>query len=298
MTPPPADLPPPPPVLLPPAGWYPVDADQLGYWDGTRWTVLPAPAAPHTPFGEEERHVPTLRSWVGVVVGFGVAIGLTALVAFSLRDVDTTSNAWLVVGVVPIWLGLLAGCVVASTRSGISLKESWGLPRTRRGWFRAVGIGIGFGVIIRVVSGLAVAPLIPFIDEEERLPWGQLAPLLDVDTTFLWMFGLIAVVGAPLFEEAFFRGVLQTTLLGRVAVPVAVGVQGVVFGLIHYSFGESGMLNLMTVIAITVAGVGFGWLAWWSQTLVTAVVAHATFNAVALGLLIAYPWIEDVLQRS
>jgi len=118
MTPPPSDLPPPPPVLLPPAGWYPVVADQLGYWDGRRWTVLPAPAPPRTPFGEEERPVPTLRSWVGVVVGFGVAVGLTAVVAFSLRDVDTASNAWLVVGVVPIWLGLLSGVRFDLGRSG------------------------------------------------------------------------------------------------------------------------------------------------------------------------------------
>ena len=298
MTLPPPSLPPPPPVLLPPPGWYPVDARQLGYWDGARWAYLPAPEVPRTPIGEEVRPVPILRSWVGVVVGFVVAIGLTLVVAFALRDVETESNVWLVVGVVPIWLGLLSGCVVASSRSGVSLVESWGLPRTGRGWWRAVGLGIGIGVLIRIASGLAVAPLIPFLDDEDQLPWGQVAPLFDVDTTFLWVFGVIAIVGAPLFEEAFFRGVLQTTLLGRWSVPVALGVQGVVFGLIHYTFGEPAIVNLMTVIAITVAGVGLGWLAWWSRTLVTAVVAHATFNAIAVAFLVALPWFEELVQQS
>jgi membrane protease YdiL (CAAX protease family) len=288
---------PPPPVLGPPPGWYPVDATRLGWWDGTQWSYVPPPRAPRTPYGEEERPVPTTRSWVAVVVGFVVAVGLTALVAFALDDVESRSNVWLIVAVVPIWLGLLSGCLVASARSGVSLRDSWGLPKTRRGWFRAIGLGVGIGLLIRLASGIAAAPFVPFIDED-ALPFGQVAPLMDMDPTFLWMFGFVAIVGAPLFEEAFFRGVLQPTLLGRLSVPIGIGIQGVVFGAVHYTLGAPALQNAMTIVAITVAGMGFGWLAWWSRTLVTAVFAHATFNAIAVGFLVAYPWIDELVQGT
>lgn len=286
-------LPPSPPVIYPPAGWYPVYEGQLGWWDGTTWTYLPTPTVPRTPIGEEVRDVPATRSWLGVVVGFVVAIALTALVAFALDDVENQSNVWLVVAVVPIWLGLLSGCVVASARSQVRLSESWGLPRTRKGWVRAVAIGVGLGVAIRIAAGLAAAPFIPFLDDDS-LPFGQVAPLVDVDSTFLWMFGFIAIVGAPLFEEAFFRGVLQPTLLGRLRAPVAICLQGLVFGAVHFTIGGTAMINAMTVVSITVAGIGFGWLAHWTRTLVTAVVAHATFNTIAVAFLVAYPWLEDL----
>jgi membrane protease YdiL (CAAX protease family) len=245
-----------------------------------------------TPYGEPVRPIPTTPSWLGVVVGFVVAIGLSLLVAAVLAGVDSSSSLRLIAAVIPIWLGLLAGCAVASQRSGVRLVDSWGLPRTRRGWGKAVLIGAGFGVVIRIASGIAAAPFIPFIDDDD-LPFGQVAPLFDLDPAWVWTFAIVAVIGAPLFEEAFFRGVLQSTLPARLGVRGIVLVQGVVFGLAHLEPSRTAVSNAMTVVAISVAGVGFGWLMHWSRTLVTAVVGHATFNAIAVGLLVTYPWLED-----
>lgn len=282
----------------PPPGWYPIDERRLGYWDGVRWAYLPQVEPPRSPIGEPVREVPATASWVAVVVGFVLAIGLTVGIALATDDVREASTAWLIVGVTPIWFGMLVGCAMASQRSGVPTVASWNLPRTRRGWFRAVAIGIGLGLAIRVAAGIAALPFIPLLDDTDDLLFGQVAPYFHVDTTLLWTFAVVAVVGAPLFEEAFFRGVLQGTLAARFGVVATLGIQGAIFGLVHLDPANTAAMNLMTVAVITVAGVGFGWLFRWTTTIVTAMVAHATFNLVAVGFIVAYPWIEELARSS
>lgn len=282
----------------PPPGWYPIDERHLGFWDGSRWAYLPTIEPPRSPIGEPRRELPRTASWTAVVVGFVLAIGMTVGIALLTADVRTASTAWLIVGVTPIWQGMLVGCVIASNRSGVPTLESWGLPRTRAGWWRAIGIGVGLGVAIRIAAGIAALPFIPFIDDTDDFPFGQVAPYFDIDTTLLWTFAVVAVVGAPLFEEAFFRGVLQGTLVGRFGTVATLGLQGVIFGAVHADPSVTAIENLMTVTVITVAGVGFGWLFHWTRTIVTAVVAHATFNLVAVGFIVAYPWLEEIARSS
>lgn len=49
---------PPPPPQLPPAGWYPDPQGNQRYWDGARWTAMPAPPASGgaRPAGKAQRH--------------------------------------------------------------------------------------------------------------------------------------------------------------------------------------------------------------------------------------------------
>lgn len=94
------------------------------------------------------------------------------------------------------------------------------------------------------------------------------------------MLGLFICVGSPLVEELFFRGLLLRALIGgctnfmtRAAVPVAVVVVGVVFGLVHF--------EALELPALAGFGILLGAIATKTGRLGTGIFAHATFNAAA-----------------
>lgn len=91
--------------------------------------------------------------------------------------------------------------------------------------------------------------------------------------------GLSTMVGAPLVEELFFRGLLQQAL-ARFRW-VALVVQGLVFGSLHLTPAE-GLGNVGIIAGLAVLGMVFGYAAQRTGRLGTAVIGHAIFNAVAV----------------
>ncbi|MDQ4096753.1 MAG: CPBP family intramembrane metalloprotease, partial [Actinomycetota bacterium] len=91
---------------------------------------------------------------------------------------------------------------------------------------------------------------------------------------------MIAVFGAPVVEELFFRGLLLRSLTSAWGTAWAITAQAVLFGLAHFS-PLLGLVNLSVVTVITAAGVVFGITAWWRR-IGTSVVAHGAFNLVAV----------------
>ncbi len=94
------------------------------------------------------------------------------------------------------------------------------------------------------------------------------------------------VIGAPFFEELFFRGVLLRSLarlfgdVGRWVGPaLAIVVSGVLFGLAH---AES-----LQLLGLALFGVILGLVSWRTGRLGMNMVAHATFNLMALVAVIA-----------
>jgi membrane protease YdiL (CAAX protease family) len=94
--------------------------------------------------------------------------------------------------------------------------------------------------------------------------------------------GVFLCVLAPLVEELFFRGLLLRSLLGicaadlglgRAAVPVAVVVDGLVFGLAHFEG--------LQFTALAGFGVLVGAIVTRTGRLGTGICAHAAFNAAA-----------------
>ena len=92
---------------------------------------------------------------------------------------------------------------------------------------------------------------------------------------------LILIVGlmAPIFEELFFRGLMQRAFLKRGFPPwAAIGITAFVFGATHW--------QLLQLPALVLAGVVFGWLAYRSSRLGPAISAHVAFNMVTVGALL------------
>lgn len=96
---------------------------------------------------------------------------------------------------------------------------------------------------------------------------------------------LIAAILAPLIEEVCFRGVMQTALLRLAGTDYrwhALLITAVVFGLIHYSAVTSWHM----LPALIVLGLVFGYVYERTGSLLCAILVHAGFNAVNLGLVL------------
>jgi membrane protease YdiL (CAAX protease family) len=90
---------------------------------------------------------------------------------------------------------------------------------------------------------------------------------------------LVVVIGAPIVEEIFYRGLLQRSLLRLLPAPAAIGLTAVVFGASH--------LQLLQLPALILFGAVAGVLAHRSGRLGPSIFCHMAFNAVTVIALLA-----------
>lgn len=83
-------------------------------------------------------------------------------------------------------------------------------------------------------------------------------------------------------EEVLFRGLLQRHLLTRLGATHAWWLTAVLFGLAHLPFG------VQFAAVATVAGLGYGWVAWQSGSLWPAIALHWLVNLTHFSLF-SYP---------
>lgn len=177
-----------------------------------------------------------------------------------------------------LWGGFLGAAVLASRLRGTKhLAADLGI---RFRWVDVVGIPIGLGG--QYLVALVYAPIAPHIHDfhqrfaapAQRLTGGShgAAYALIVAAT---------VVGAPFFEELFFRGVLLRALArlfgrwgGWLGPALAILVSGTLFAMAH---AES-----LQLLGLAVFGVLLGVVSYRTGRLGMSMVAHASFNAVAL----------------
>jgi membrane protease YdiL (CAAX protease family) len=238
---------------------------------------MPAPAPQYPHDGESAQ----VASWPAVAIGF-VGAFLFAAVLGAVIDVSGTA---LLVSLVGVWGSLLTAIVLASRRRPLPVRRLFAAPKGARGWWAAIGTGVGGGIALRIASGIAGAPFIHWVQEEQRS-----RPPIDgfhLSGRALVLAFLVICVGAPIFEELFFRGVLLPTLAKRMPVQAALVVQAVLFASLHLAFRMGTATVLFTLAVIGVGGYGLGFLRVKTHSLVPGIVAHATFNAVALLVAIA-----------
>ena len=176
-----------------------------------------------------------------------------------------------------LWLGLLGAPVLAARTKGNGVVEDFGLR------FRLIDVPVG--LVIGVVSQLVLVPIV-------SLPWIALLgkDLDDLDDSAreladkatdplgVALLFVIVVLGAPVVEELFFRGLLQRSLLRRTRPVVAVLVSALVFGVTHF--------QLLQFPALVAFGAILGFLALRTGRLGPSIVAHMAFNAVTVIALV------------
>lgn len=261
----------------------------LRYWDGRAWTPgvvirgvvseqpMPWPPVARTPSGEadDRARLPgraALYALVGFVVGIvsGIGLGIAADL-LGLPDIGI-----LLLSEVGLWSGLLGACWKASRRYGTGdLRRDFGLR------FRGADVGWGLLMSIgaRIAAAIAIAPFVAAGKQFVGNNQGVYGKVTGNVGTFV-VFAVIAVVGAPIVEELFFRGLLMRSLQGALGTPWAVAVQALLFGLAHAS-PLLGFANFSVTASIAAAGAVFGLTAWWRRV-GTSVVSHAAFNLVSV----------------
>ena len=236
------------------------------------------PEPPELPAGADP--APRWPPWyapVGFVAGFAITLVVSAIAgviaAVAGADVEDDIPSGLVVV-----LTLLQGVILCGTAiffAGRTLRpRPWhfGLRRApfwpSLGW-TALGLA-GFLVFVIIYSAIVT----PEGDQSVTEDLGA-----DESTLALIAAGLVVIVVAPVAEEFFFRGFFYRALRSRLGILAAAAIDGLVFGLIHFTGSDT--LELLPILA----SLGFMFCLVYERTgtLYTVIGLHALNNSVAYG---------------
>lgn len=232
--------------------------------------------------------MPALPRWgLGdVVIGFALAnvlsagalVALTALGVGHLGD-SAVQFGYLgtVVFIACTWIGMGGWAAAAARLHGAGrMSDDFGLHLR---WPADLGIGLVAAVALLALGAGAEAAFRSF-----GIRSGSNAADLFPAVTSAWHFvllALIAVVGTPVVEELFFRGLLLRSLLKRRLHPaLAIAISSLVFALLHIS--ASGAAAIVAPAVTLLYGAVLAVLAWRTGRLGPGIVAHALVNAVGL----------------
>lgn len=272
----------PEPVAEP--GWYPDPFGRLPFrwWDGSQWTGYAGESAVQwdpVPVADEGAATPGLPGIGIALVGVVVGSALSLAISLALEAVDRPGGLAVAVGLsqVGLWTGLITACVVVSRRRGtgsLSRDFAWHVRP------RDIGFGLAGSIVARVTAGVVVAPIpSPFFDL--RAPDRSVFEDVAVDATGWAILVILVCVGAPLVEELFFRGLLQTRLVDRYGAVPGLVVTALLFGAAHLAAWQ-GAVTFVYAWSIAGAGLVLGVIRHYTGTLGAATIAHAFFNAQAV----------------
>jgi membrane protease YdiL (CAAX protease family) len=226
--------------------------------------------------------------FVGGQVLAVVAISVAAGVTGNSHDLTAITHlseppTWYIVStLLGLWAGFFGAAWLASFTQGTkSLVRDVGL---RFRWIDLVGVPIGVGG--QFLVALIYVPIASHVhDFNQRFSAPSQRLVGASHGTGYVVIALFTVVGAPFFEELFFRGVLLRALarlfgnfLGWVGPALAMVITGVLFGLAH---AES-----LQLLGLAVFGVILSFVSYRTGRLGMNMVAHASFNAVALAAVV------------
>jgi membrane protease YdiL (CAAX protease family) len=223
---------------------------------------------------------PTRSGWLsGAVAGYviGLLVAITAESAWAgAHGNRTDSLGALVTGTVGLWVGLAGAPLWVGRLSGGGLVGDFGLRFALPDPLIGGVAGVASQYVLDYVVYLPVQSNRKLIHEVGQ-PAQHLTGLAHGAGVVLLV--AVVVVGAPLAEELFFRGLLLRALSARIGTPGAVGVSAVLFGLVHFE-----PLQLPVLVLF---GVVLGVLAVRTGRLGPSICAHAAFNAVAVYSLLS-----------
>ena len=229
--------------------------------------------------------------FVGGQIVAAVFVAVTAAVDGKLGSLAAIARlneppTWYIVStLLGLWAGFFGAAWLATGVKGTkSFSRDLGL---RFRWIDLVGVPIGVGG--QILVALMYIPIAQHVHDfnqrfnapSQKLTGGSHGAGFAVIAVF-------TVVGAPFFEELFFRGVLLRALArlfgkigGFVGPGLAIAVTGVLFGLAH---AES-----LQLLGLAVFGVVLSLVSYVTGRLGMNMVAHATFNLVAVAAAVIAP---------
>lgn len=232
----------------------------------------------------------TWRWWEVVVftlIGFvaGVVAALPLYAAFDPSASGAVDGPGLLISAVAdVVMGSVLILWLRSAHPGWQRVVGW---PARDGIGAEVGVGIGYGLLLEVVSfvtGLVVAIALEAITDRPVEAPVQVDP--DLGGWGIVMLVALACVVAPIVEEFVFRGLLFRSLADRHGFWIGALGSAIPFGLTHVAVGSSVDLWALR-ITLMVVGVFLAWVHWRRRNLLANIVAHATFNSIGVAIILA-----------
>ena len=232
-------------------------------------------------------------SWVAAVVVFVAVLAATGLETgaetgtgsyvgrYGLSDATSQERSdpalplWtLPVGQIGLWGGFALTVLVAGTLRGTGLRRDFGLSMRASD----IPVGLAFGVFAQIaVVWLIYAPFQQFFDfdvsEAARQITDRAATGSDIALVILGV-----VVGAPIFEELFFRGLALRAFERKWGAVLGVLISSALFAAVH--------LQPLQFPALMAFGIIAALLVRRFRRLGPAIWAHVGFNLVAVVNLI------------
>lgn len=210
-----------------------------------------------------------------LAIGYLFALLVSSMLASMAVGVRAAPTAILAAGAVGLWTGLLVTAQRVAGNRVCDLRALAVRLRLGFGW-RDVVVGVPAGIVAQLVLiPLLYIPVTRLWSVDVSDPARQRVD--EATGGWLALFVAVVVVGAPLFEEIFFRGVLLGVLRQRFGRVLGVAASALVFGATHF--------QIMLLPGLAAAGLVFAFLADRTGRLGPAVWAHLAFNATTVVML-------------
>ena len=236
------------------------------------------PEPPELPAGADP--APRWPVWyapVGFLVGFAITLFVSVIAGIVAAAAGVDVEDEIPPGLVVV-LTLLQGVILSGTAiflAGRTLRpRPWHFGLRRGRFWPSVGwsaLGLASFLVFAVFYSALVAP------EGEQTVTEDLGA--DESTLAMIAAGVVVIVVAPVAEEFFFRGFFYRALRSRLGVVAAAAIDGLVFGLIHFTGSDT--LELLPILAVL--GFIFCLVYERTRTLYTVIGLHALNNSVAYG---------------
>ncbi len=221
----------------------------------------------------------TKKSLTITIVGFVIAMVLsqiTSLAWIAISKDNIASLGTILASLLGLWMGLLSTVFYVShkCRSGSIIKD-FGL--------RVKLIDIPVGIAVGVFAQFVLVPVLyfpfikmyPSLGKSLSVPAKSLANLAHGYEFFI--LSAAVVIGAPIVEELFFRGLLLSSLRQRIGPILSILASAFVFGLAHFE-----PLQLLGLFSL---GIILAFMALKLERIGAGIFAHAAFNASTMIIL-------------
>jgi membrane protease YdiL (CAAX protease family) len=222
---------------------------------------------------------PTWGLW-DVVIGMvgAIVIGLGAGAVFLFAGTPFVTAALL--GTLLPWIALAGYPIVVARLKGNGARIDFGL---RLSW-SDTGWGVMGGLVALLLAGIAALVTAQFFPDVTSAA-GEIAEELTDEggRAALLLFAVMLMVGAPIVEELFFRGLMFSALRKRgVGSVLTIVISAVVFAGFH--------IEPLRFLVLLPSGLVLGWVRWRTGSTGAAMVTHGMVNAPgALALLVGVP---------
>lgn len=251
-----------------------------------------------TIWGDEDLSRPLGPGWRHIVLGFFLAITFSVLYTIGVSywvitnpppggtDINeaiteaVTSGPGLIGSFLALWAGFMVALLFAGRATEGGLRA---LIPIQIKW--RVDLPLALILLLAVQGGaFAISLSLESLGISTRA-LGNTGFLNSVETIYLPYIVFAAVIGAPVIEELFFRGLVLKVSTKSLGVVTGVILTSLLFGFMHIQSNLAA--TIYTVSMTTMVGVALAVLYLRTGRLGTPIVAHVLFNAggVALALL-------------